>query len=191
MTLVDNLENDFSFLGNDEANFYFRTDKGAPRGKIVVVNALEAKPVWKDIVPEAPETLGGVSFINNQFVLNYLKHASTNIKIYEKTGKFVRDVILPGIGSAGGFGGRRGDTETFYSYSSFNAPPTIYRYDMKTGKSELFRQAKVNIDPIELRGKAGILYQQGRDESADVHCPQKGAEARRQQPDDPQRLRRI
>jgi prolyl oligopeptidase len=147
LTLVDNLENDYTFLGNDEANFYFRTNKGAPRGKIVAVNALEAKPAWKDIVPEAPETLGGVSFINNQFVLNYLKHASTNIKIYEKTGKFVRDVKLPGIGSAGGFGGRRGDTETFYNYSSFNAPPTIYRYDMKTGKSELFRQAKVNIDP--------------------------------------------
>jgi prolyl oligopeptidase len=147
LTLVDNLENDYTFLGNDEANFYFRTDNGAPRGKIVAVNALEAKPAWKDLVPEAPETLGGVSFINNQFVLNYLKHASTNIKIYEKKGKFVRDVILPGIGSAGGFGGRRGDTETFYSYNSFNAPPTIYRYDMKTGKSEIFRQAKVNIDP--------------------------------------------
>jgi prolyl oligopeptidase len=147
LPLVDKIESDYSFLGNDEGTFYFRTDKGAPKGKIVKVNALTPKPEWIDVVPEAAETLGRVSFINNQFVVTYLKDAYTQIKIYGIDGKFVRDVKLPGIGSAGGFGGRREDHETFYSYSSYNTPPTIYQYNMKTGESKQFRQAKVDIVP--------------------------------------------
>jgi prolyl oligopeptidase len=108
---------------------------------------------WREIVPQSAETLEGVSFINNQFVASYLKDAYTQFKIYDTDGKFVRSVELPGIGTAGGFGGKREDTETFYTYSSFNAPPTIYRYDMKTGKSELFRQAKVNFNPNDYEVK--------------------------------------
>ncbi|HKX83997.1 MAG TPA: prolyl oligopeptidase family serine peptidase, partial [Pyrinomonadaceae bacterium] len=73
--------------------------------------------------------------------------------IVDKNGSFVRDVKLPGIGSAGGFGGKSFDRETFYSYSSFNAPPTIYRYDMRTGESRLFRQAKVKFDPSKFEVK--------------------------------------
>jgi prolyl oligopeptidase len=149
MPLVDRLENDFSFIENDGSVFYFRTDKDAPRAKVVKVNVAEKETKWTDVVPEAAETLQGVSFLNNQFILNYLKDAYTQIKIYDLNGKFVRDVKLPGIGSAGGFGGKREETETFYSYSSFNAPPTIYRYDMKTGKSEVFRQAKVAFNPAD------------------------------------------
>jgi prolyl oligopeptidase len=145
--LVGDRANSWSFVGNDGPNFYFRTDKDAERGKLVSVNVQAGDRTWKDVVPQAEETLGGVQYINDQFVLNYLKDAYTKIKIYDRNGKHVRDVELPGIGSAGGFGGRQKDTETFYSYSSFNAPPTIYRYDMKTGKSTLFRQAKVKFNP--------------------------------------------
>lgn len=145
--LVNDRSNSWSFVGNDGPVFYFRTDKDAERGKLVGVNVLARARIWKDIIPQADETLNGVQMINDQFVANYLKDAYTKIKIFEKDGKFVRDVELPGIGTAGGFGGRQKDTETFYTYSSYNAPPTIYRYDMKTGKSTLFRQAKVKFDP--------------------------------------------
>ncbi|MGD9588087.1 MAG: prolyl oligopeptidase family protein [Pyrinomonadaceae bacterium] len=151
--LVTERTNSYSFVGNDGPVFYYRTDKGAPRGKLVSVNVLAKQHLWEDIVPEAEETLNGVQMINDQFVTNYLKHAYTKIKIYEKDGKHVRDVELPGIGSAGGFGGKQKDTETFYSYSSYNAPPTIYRYDMRTGKSTLFRQAKVKFDPSKFEVK--------------------------------------
>jgi len=151
--LVGDRANSWSFVGNDGPNFYFRTDKDAERGKLVSVNVQAGDRVWKDVVPQAEETLGGVQYINDQFVLNYLKDAYTKIKIYDRNGKHVRDVELPGIGSAGGFGGRQKDTETFYSYSSFNAPPTIYRYDMKTGKSTLFRQAKVKFNPEDFEVK--------------------------------------
>ena len=114
---------------------------------------LDRSATWKEIVPQSADTLGGVSFINDRFVCNYLKDAATAIKIYESDGKFVRDVQLPGIGSAGGFGGKRTDSETFYSYSSFNAAPTIYRYDMKTGESKLFRSANVKFDPTKYEVK--------------------------------------
>ncbi|HRH45588.1 MAG TPA: hypothetical protein PKY82_28370, partial [Pyrinomonadaceae bacterium] len=155
--LIDNLDANYSFIGNDGAIFYFQTDKGATRSKVVSIDVSAKDRVWKEIVPEAKETLQGVSYINNQFVLNYLKDAYTQIKIVDKTGKFVRDVKLPGIGSAGGFGGRQDDTETFYSYSSFNAPPTVYRYELKTGKSELCRQAKVNVKPNDCEVKQVFL----------------------------------
>lgn len=151
--LVENLENSWNFLGNDGSTFYFQTDKDAPRGRIVAKNVLDRSNIWKEIVPQSADTLGNVSFINNQFVLNYLKDAATAIKIYNIDGSFVRDVKLPGIGTAGGFGGKRTDSETFYSYSSFNAAPTIYRYDMKTGVSKLFRTAAVKFDPTKYEVK--------------------------------------
>ena len=155
--LVGDRANSWSFVGNDGPVFYFRTDKDAERGKLVSVDVSATGRVWKEIVPQAEETLGGVQFINDQFVLNYLKDAYTKIKIYDKNGKHVRDIELPGIGSAGGFGGRQKETETFYTFSSYNAPPTIYRYDMKTGKSTLFRQAKVKFDPTDFEVKQAFF----------------------------------
>jgi prolyl oligopeptidase len=149
MPLIDKFEADYTFLGNDESKFYFKTDKDASRARIVSVDALVKDKTWKEVIPEAEETLQGVDFINNQFVLGYLKDAYTQIKIHDINGKFVRDVKLPEIGSAGGFGGKRYDTETFYTFSSYNTPPTIYRYDMKTGKSEVFRKSNVKFNPNE------------------------------------------
>jgi prolyl oligopeptidase len=151
--LVMDLRANYSFIGNDGRNFYFMTDDKALRGKIVVADTMSKLGKWSELVPEAAETLGSVDFINNQFVLNYLKDAYTQIKITDLKGKFVREVKLPGIGSAGGFGGKRYDTETFYSYSSFNAPPTIYRYDMKTGQSVPYREAKVAFAPADYEVK--------------------------------------
>ncbi len=151
--LIENLDNSWNFLGNDGSVFYFQTDKDASRGKVVKVDVLAKDRKWTDVIPETADTLNGVQFVNNQFVLNYLSDAHTKIKIYQTSGKFVRDVALPGIGTAGGFGGKRTDTETFYTYSSFNAPPTIYRYDLKTGKSTLFRKSEVKFDPSQFEVK--------------------------------------
>lgn len=154
LPIVDKFEADYTFIGNDGSKFYFKTDKNAPKAKVVSVDVLEADKKWKDVIPEAEETLQDVSLLNNnQLVLNYLKDAYTQIKIHDLEGKFVRNVELPGIGSAGGFNGKRTDTETFYNYSSFNAPNTTYRYDMKTGKSEIFRESKVKFNPNDYEVK--------------------------------------
>lgn len=151
--LVDKFESSYGFIGNDDSLFYFETDQGAPRSRVVSVDISKDKKEWNEIIPEAKETLGSVSYINNQFVTNYLKDAYTQIRIYDKKGKFVRNVDLPGIGSAFGFGGERDDTETFYTFSSYATPPTTYRYDMKSGKSEVFRKANVkfNADDYEVK----------------------------------------
>ncbi len=142
-----------SFIGNIGATFFFKTESDAPLGKVVSVNVLNKERVWREIIPEADETLRGVSLLNNQFVLNYLQDAYTQIKIHDINGKFIRKIELPGIGSAGGFGGKRYDKETFYSYSSFNTPPTIYRYNMETGQSSIFRQAKVDFNAADYEVK--------------------------------------
>lgn len=144
--LVTTLTADHGFIGNIGRLFYFTTNKDAPRKKIVEVDTTVKMGKWTDVVPEAAETLRGVSLINGQLVANYLKDAYSKIRIYGEDGKHVRDVELPGIGSAGGFGGKLEDTETFYTFSSFNAPPTIFHYDMKTGKSTVFRRAEVKFD---------------------------------------------
>ncbi len=151
--LITDLKNSYGFVGNVGSTFYFRTDRDAPLGKLASIDVNAKKAKWVDLVPESKETLNGISFINDQFVLNYMKDAYTQIRIVDRKGKFIRNVDLPGIGSAGGFGGRREDTETFYSYSSFNAPSTIYRYDLKTGKSTLFRESKVKFDPAQIEVK--------------------------------------
>ncbi len=151
--VVDKLVADYSFIGNDGSKFYFRTDKDAPLGRLVSVDVLDKDLTWKEVVPQAKETLGSVDFVNNQFVGNYLKDAYTQIRIYDLNGKFVRNVELPGIGTANGFNGKRYDTEVFYTYSSYNAPPTIYRYDLKTGKSEIFRKSDVKFNPNDFEVK--------------------------------------
>ncbi len=147
MPLVDKFEADYSFIGNDGSTFYFSTDKDASRKRVVKVDALAKDKKWETVIPEAKETLIGVDFVNDQFVLSYLKDAYTTVKIYNTNGKFVRDVKLPGIGTAGGYNGKRDATEVFYTFTSFTTPPTIYRYDMKTGKSEVFRKSDVKFNP--------------------------------------------
>lgn len=144
--LITDLSASYNFIGNDGPVFYFVTDKDAPMSRVVSVNVLARDHIWKDIVPETKEALGGASLFGDEMVLNYLEDAYTQIKVVTTAGKFVRDVKLPGIGSAGGFGGKRTADETFYTYTSYNTPPTVYRYDIKTGKSTLYRKPNVKFD---------------------------------------------
>lgn len=152
--LIGAFENEYSFIGNDNEVFYFKTDLDAPKGRVIAIDIRKpAREHWKELIPEAPETLGGVSLVHNMFVASYLKDAATRVRMFSITGEPVRDVEFPGLGTAGGFGGRRVDTETFYSFSSFAVPPSIYRYDMVTGKSTLMRQAKVDMNPADYETK--------------------------------------
>src|SRR3970282_1513953 len=111
------------------------------------------QPQVREIIPEAPETLTDVRFVDNLFVALYLKDAATRARVRTMQGEPVRDVDLPSIGTAEGFEGRRTDTETFYAFSSFAAPASIYRYDLVTGRSEVFRQPKVLFDPLDFEVK--------------------------------------
>ena len=146
--LISEFEASFSVIDNDGDTFWVETDLDAPCGRVISIDLNNPeRRNWQEIIPEAEETLQGVGLLNEQFVANYLKDARSQIKIFELDGSLVREVELPGIGSAGGFNGKRADTETFYTFTSFTTPATIYRYDMTTGESKLFRQPQVDFDP--------------------------------------------
>ena len=148
--LIDNFEYKYEFIGNDGSTFFFVTDNDAPRGRVVAIDINHPeKKNWREIIPQSDNALQSVSFVNNLLIADYLKDAKTQVKMFDTKGKFVREVDFPGIGSASGFGGDRDNTETFYSFSSFAVPSRIYRYDLKTGKSVLYKEPKVAFDPDE------------------------------------------
>lgn len=152
--LIRDFEAEYSFIDNDGPVFWLKTDLNAARGRVIAIDTRQPdRSKWKELIPQAAETIEGVSALNNQFVVTYLKDAHSQIKIFDLNGKFVREVELPGLGSAGGFSGKRTDTETFYTYTSFNTPPVIYRYDLKSGKSTVFKQAKVDFNPNDYETK--------------------------------------
>lgn len=148
VTLIGDFENDHSFVGNDGPIFYFVTNYEAPNGQLVAVDIRDpSRSNWETVIPETESVLTGVNFVGNQFVASYLEDASTRVRMYRPDGSFVRSVELPGIGTASGFGGERTDTTTFYSFSSYATPPSIYAYDLITGESTLFKRAGVDFNP--------------------------------------------
>jgi prolyl oligopeptidase len=172
--LINEFEAEYSFIDSEGSLFWFQTDLNAPCGRVIAIDTTNPPPLslssaetspssplskggieggFTEIIPEAPETLQGIGILNNQFVASYLKDAYTQIKIFNLDGSFARQIALPGIGSAGGFGGKRHDTDTFYAYTSFTAPNTIYRYNMVTGESTIYRQPKVDFNPDDCETK--------------------------------------
>ncbi|WP_227500022.1 prolyl oligopeptidase family protein [Synechococcus sp. PCC 7335] len=146
--LISDFEAQYSLIDNEGSIFWFRTDLEAPKGKVIAVDISNPdKTSWQTLIPESRETLESVGVLNNQFVADYLKDAYTQIKIFNLKGEPVREVSLPGIGSVGGFDGKRNDTETFYSFTSYTIPSRIYHYDFSTGESTLFREPTIPFNP--------------------------------------------
>ncbi len=157
--LIDNFEHEYSLVGNDGPLLYFQTDLDAPRKRLIAIDLRKPQPEhFREIIPQADETLLGVGLVGNLFVTSYLKDVQTQVKIFSTDGQFVREVKFPGIGTASGFGGHRRDTETFYSFSSFATPPSIYRYDLITGQTTLLGRAEVKFDP-DLYEVKQVFYQ--------------------------------
>ena len=121
--LIDNHENKYFLVGNEGATLFFRTECDAPKGRVIAIDlAKPEKANWKTLVPEAKETLEGVSTVGGQFVCSYLQDAKTQVKVFDLKGTLVREVKLPGIGTAAGFGGKITDAETFYVRTECDAP---------------------------------------------------------------------
>lgn len=146
--LLPDADASYGFIGNDGPLFWFKTDNAAPLGRVIAIDTQSPhRESWREVIAEGPETLSGVGVVGDWFIASYLKDACSEVKVFGLDGRFVRNVPLPGLGSAGGFGGRRARTETFYAFTSFTVPTTIYRYDVATGESALFRQPKVDFNP--------------------------------------------
>ncbi|MBV9958482.1 MAG: S9 family peptidase, partial [Acidobacteria bacterium] len=156
--LLDDFDAMRNFIGNDGPVFYFHTDAGAPRGRVIAIDtSSSAKENVREVVPQTTDTIDGVSYVNDMLIVSYLKDAHAQVRIYRTDGSRVRDVELPGIGTVGGFGGERTDKETFYSFTGFTTPTTIFRYDLTTGRSTVFRQPKVDFNPNNFETKQ-IFY---------------------------------
>ncbi len=141
-------------IDNNGDKLLVRTNHNAPNYKIVEIDpAHPEESNWKTIVPEKPEALQSVGTGGGKLFLNYLKDASSYVYQYDYNGKNGKQVKLPGIGSAGGFGAEKDEKEFYYTYSSFVTPATIYKYDIRTGKSTLFSKAQVKFNPDEYETK--------------------------------------
>jgi len=145
--LLMDFDASYDFVENDGPVFWFKTDLSAPRSRLIAIDVTSpARANWKEVVPQSADTLQGISVVNQQFIASYLKDARSVVKVFALDGKPVREVALPGLGSAGGFDGKRGDTETFFSFTSFTTPGTVYRHDLATGQSTVFREPKLDFD---------------------------------------------
>ncbi|MGK6351791.1 prolyl oligopeptidase family serine peptidase [Parapedobacter sp. DT-150] len=153
VTVVDNFEKDHSVIDNDGGKLFIYTNLNAPNGKIVTVDAGNPTPEnWVDLIPEtenvlSPGTGGGKIFAH------YLKDATSLVQQYDRAGKLERTIELPDVGSASGFGAKVGDQELYYSFTSYVYPPSIFRYDIASGKSELYKASGVDFDPTKYESK--------------------------------------
>ncbi len=175
-TLVGELEHDWRLIEGMGDTLYFITNKGAPKLKVVKVDLKSRGPVqvpctkpgavdislpeqsvtvcidglaFTDVIPERPEVLDRAQIVGDKLVLSYLKDAASTAEVLSLDGKPVQQIKLNAIGTASGFGGRPGDPETFYAFSSFNQPSGIFRFDSRTGKSTPFALPKLTFNPAD------------------------------------------
>ncbi|WNG21945.1 S9 family peptidase [Cystobacter fuscus] len=148
--LLRDWDAEYDFIANDGTLFWFKTDLDAPRGRVVAIDLRKPeRKEWKEIIPQGEETIASVDMVNELFLLNVMKDAHSVVRRVSRDGKPQGELALPGLGSVSGLNGKRQDTETFYSYSSYTTPPTVYRYDVKSGQSTVFKAPKVKFDPSQ------------------------------------------
>ncbi len=148
--LFKGFKNKSRFVTNVGGRFLIHTDIGAPKYRLVSIDPRNpAEENWKTIIPETEDLLDYVNTGGGKLWANYLKDAKTVIKRYEKDGSGELTVALPGLGSAGGFGGEEEDDHFFYSFSSFTIPNSIYKYDIKENKSSEFFESELKFNPSD------------------------------------------
>ncbi|MBS1735916.1 MAG: S9 family peptidase [Bacteroidetes bacterium] len=145
--LVKGFDTESNFIDNDGNKILVRTNTDAPNYKVVLIDpANAAKENWKTVIPERKELLESVGTAGGKLFLTYLQDASSRVYQTSYKGILERQIKLPGIGTAGGFGGNKEDKEIFYSFTSFNYPPAIFKYNISTGSVTLFRKSDVKIN---------------------------------------------
>ena len=147
--VVGNFDNDHYVIDNDGPRLFIVTNMNAPNGKIVTADA-ENPGVgnWSDLIPETENVLqpsAGAGY----FFANYLVDAISKVKQFDRAGKLVREIALPGIGSAGGFGGKKDDKEIYYSFTNYTTPSTIYKMDPQSGDARIYKKPVVEFNGDE------------------------------------------
>lgn len=148
--LVTGFDAEYVFLGNDGPLFYMMTDNAADRRRIIAVDSTDPnRDRWRQIVAESTETISAVAMYKNQFLVTYLKDACHEVRLFDTSGQGRGAINLPGLGTVTGFEGKRTATETFYSFTNYITPPTVYRYDLQSGQSTVWQAPKLAFKPEE------------------------------------------
>ncbi|MDZ7876972.1 MAG: prolyl oligopeptidase family serine peptidase [Saprospiraceae bacterium] len=155
ITLVDNFKNDWNVIENDGDWLLVQTNYKAPNTRIIAINlANPEEKDWKEIIPEnKTDVLQSCSIIGGKLAVNYLHDVSSSVRFYNLSGKFLNELTLPGIGTVGGLTGKKSENEAFYSFSSFTRPTTIYKLDVATMQSTIFKEPKMAFDPTQYETK--------------------------------------
>jgi len=143
--LLDKWDGIYDFLGAMDGKLYFRTTQGAPRGRVIAIDPASPAPV--EVVPESKPTLYQASLVGGFVVASYLEDARTHLAVYAKDGTHLRDIRLPGQGTAIGFPDAPSDPETFFAYTDYLTPLALYRYDVAKDETREFRKPTVSFDP--------------------------------------------
>ena len=147
--LVTGFAHDWKLVDGIGDTLWFVTNQDAPRYRLVAIDLGARKPVWRELVPETADTLEQGTIIGDKLILAYLKDASSRALVFDLQGKPTRALSLSDIGTASGFRGEPGDPETFYSFTSFNRPATVFRMDIASGETEPFAEPALTFDPKE------------------------------------------
>jgi prolyl oligopeptidase len=152
-TLVSGFDNEHDVIHSENGQLFIQTNLGAPNRRVVVAPAAKATPDnWTTLIAETENPLTAGSAGGNLFC-NYLKDAVSLVQQYDLAGKLIREIELPGIGTAAGFGGKRNETELYYTFTSYVYPPTIFKYSMVDGSSSVYKQSGVQFDPTQYESK--------------------------------------
>ncbi|WP_205501429.1 prolyl oligopeptidase family serine peptidase [Rufibacter psychrotolerans] len=147
LPLVESFDKEYGVVENVGDKLIVLTNQGAPKYKLVEIDLKKPQQAnWKTLVPETENVLNSASLVNGRLILNYMKDAATLVRVHDTKGKWLHDVQLPTLGTAGGFDGKKEDKTVFYTFTSFTYPSAIYQYDVATNKSTLFRKAEVDVD---------------------------------------------
>lgn len=146
--LLGDFDAAYHFIGNDGERFYLLTDRDAPFSRVVAVDLDRSEPdAWLELIPETQDTLQQVTLVGDRFVALYLHDAYSRGAFFALDGSAVQEIDLPGLGTVMGMEGSRQNRESYYHFSSFTDPGTVYRLDGQSGDSLLFRRPQLPFDP--------------------------------------------
>jgi prolyl oligopeptidase len=152
--LIDDFDNEFAFIGNEGSRLLFMTDLAAPTKRIVAIEAdSPGRSGAVEVVPADDATLETASLLAGKLICQYIADVASRVDVFSAQGERLSQVALPGVGSAGGFGGKQTDAETFYTFTSYTTPPSVFRYDVLSGESQLIRAPQIKFDPSQYESR--------------------------------------
>ena len=153
VTVVDNEDSDTNVLTNEGSKLYLVTNLDAPNQRVVMTDASNPTPKnWKDVIPHTKNVLSASSGGGYLFA-EYMVDAISKIVQYDMNGKEIREVELPGVGSAGGFGGKKEESEMYFSFTNYNTPSSIYKFDAETGEYESYWKPAIDFNSEDYESK--------------------------------------